>query len=220
MTEKERFDRFEFYETPAPFTRWMFQWMIEHGFRIHGHILEPCVGNGAIIKAFNAMPAEPGLSWESAWSTNDLDPEWPADTHDDAAGPDLWRRHNVSRLGGANDSMIDWTVSNPPFNPAAEILSGALMSSRSGVAMHVRATFNEPLKTPGLRRSLLRTKPPTATLWLPRFSYRKNDAGKWSTDSTTCCWLIWVRNEPRQFVDYAPNWVIDEAVAIMRAREK
>jgi hypothetical protein len=183
---------FEFYETAEPFTRWLFAFMRENLSPIQGRCFEPCVGNGAIIRASN----------HEHWFTNDLDPRWPADVHKNAKDLTLWKAHEC-----------DWTVTNPPFTEAVPILSHALNFSRVGVAMYLRLSIHEPLKT-GERRTFFADNKPTVTLVLPRFAHQRSRAkGIWSTDSMTSCWCVWLKGETRQFIDYAPESVIDELEA-------
>lgn len=134
------------------------------------------------------------------WFTNDLDPRWAADVHKDARDRTLWEAHEV-----------DWTVSNPPFTPAIEIITKAIEFSKIGVAMHLLASIHEVLKT-GVRRTWMAAHPPTGILWLPRFAYQRSKAtGKWSTDSVCACWCIWLKDPVApQFIRYAPEWVIDD----------
>ncbi len=184
---------FEFYETPRAFTHWLFDEI-----SIHGRIFEPCVGNGAIVEAARHHPIPDARAPQ--WFANDLDPRWPADVHKDARDRTLWEAHE-----------FDWTVSNPPFTPALEIIDRAIEFSRVGVAMHLRASIHEVLKT-GVRRTWMREHTPTGILWLPRFAYqRSKTTGKWTTDSVCACWVIWLKdpNAP-QFIRYAPESVIDE----------
>jgi hypothetical protein len=207
---------FEFYETPRTFTRWLFRAMAHRGLPIVGTVLEPCVGNGAILRAAELRPREFGVV--NHWRTNDLDPRWA--TFDDARGrwtfgePGLSLYHSVDDAAASTaiwtEEPIDWTVSNPPFSPAIEITTHALKYSRVGVAMHLRASIHEVLKT-GVRRTWMAQHTPTGILWLPRFAYqRSKTTGKWTTDSVCACWVIWLKdpNVP-QFIDYAPEWVID-----------
>jgi hypothetical protein len=183
---------FEFYETAEPFTRWLFDWMRENVKPIEGRLFEPCVGNGAIVRA----------SSHGHWFTNDLDPRWPAYVHKSATDRSLWMAHEV-----------DWTVTNPPFTLAVPILEHALKYSTQGVGMYLRLSIHEPLKE-GVRRKFFAENKPTATLVLPRFAHQRSRAkGIWSTDSMTSCWCVWVKGETRQFIDYAPESVIDELSA-------
>lgn len=177
---------YEFYQTPRAFTRFLLDAMMDR-VPIVGRVYEPCVGNGAIVAE------APNLNW----LTNDLDPRWPADSHHDAT---TWWP----------DEAIDWTVSNPPFTPALDIIERALANSRVGVAMHLRASIHEVLKT-GRRRTWMANSQPTGILWLPRFAYqRSKKTGEWATDNVCACWVIWLTDPTApQFIDYAPESVID-----------
>ena len=178
----------EFYPTPAPFTHWLQASMAQQGYPITGDLFAPCVGDGAIVRAIAGN-----------WTTNDLDRRWAADTHCDATSVDAW------------DRPVDWTVDNPPFQPAIEIIRKALRFSRVGVAMHLRASIHEVLKT-GTRRTWMREHAPNGILWLPRFAYqRSRTTGLWTTDSVTACWVIWLKDpDADQFIDYAPEYVLDQ----------
>lgn len=185
---------FEFYETPDPYTDWLFD-----SVHIEGRLCEPCVGDGAIVRASGI---------DRGWVTNDLDPTWPADHHLDATKSLLY-----SELG-----TVDWYVSNPPFAPAIDIITRCVAHARIGVAMHLRASIHEVLKARvGGKRSgprepfFLRDHPPTGILWLPRFAYqRSKTTGKWTTDSVCACWCVWLKDPAvRQFIRYAPESVID-----------
>lgn len=188
----------EFYETPHAFTRYLFRAMALRGTPITGTVFQPCVGSGAIIEAQQAMHDVPPVG---RWITNDLDTHWPADYHEDAARPALWERV----------PLVDWTVDNPPFTPALEIIEHALTHSRVGVAMHLRASIHEVLKS-GPRRTWMNKHCPTGLLWLPRFGYqRSKKKGKWSTDSVCACWVVWLNSASApQFIDYAPVRTLDE----------
>lgn len=192
---------YEFYETPGAFTRWLFREMADQRQGICGRVFEPCVGDGAIIRAAIAFG---GIQW----ATNDIDRRWPADYHFDAAGTN--NRHWEHDIIGP----VNWTVSNPPFTPAIEIIENAIDFSSVGVAMHLRASIHEVLKT-GIRRTWMAKHQPTGILWLPRFAYqRSKTTGKWTTDSVCACWVVWLKDpHAPQFIRYAPEWVIDELTA-------
>lgn len=184
----------EFYETPHTFTRYLFRELSERRRPITGRIFEPCCGAGAIIRASgeNTHPMQ--------WVRNDLDTRWPAEFHADALSRSVW----------VDVGPVDWVITNPPFTPALDIASHALDWSTVGVAMHLRASIHEVLKT-GVRRTWFREHQPTGIVWLPRFAYqRSKTTGKWTTDSVCACWVVWLKNAPFQFIDYAPEYVIDE----------
>lgn len=190
---------YEFYETPNTFSRWLFK-----AVRIEGRIFEPCVGGRAIPHAaIGQWPNNHPLDEQRReWITNDLDERWLADYHRDATEEGLWT------MACAHHCAI---VSNPPFTPALEIIARAIEYSRVGVAMHLRASIHEVLKT-GIRRTWMAQHTPTGILWLPRFGYqRSKTTGKWTTDSVCACWVVWLKDPAApQFIRYAPEWVIDQ----------
>lgn len=190
---------FEFYETPHAFTRWLFAEMEANGTPIQGNVFEPCIGSGAIYNA--SLGFEGRIDPKRFWISNDLDPRWSATYHADSAVESSWLA--PAKLG------LDWTVTNPPFTPALAIISHALTYSRIGVAMHLRASIHEVLKT-GVRRTWMAQHPPTGILWLPRFAYQRSPTtGLWTTDNVCACWVIWLNGVTDQFIRYAPEWVID-----------
>lgn len=192
---------YEFYETADPFTHYLAEVLRVRCYGgIHGrHCFEPCVGNGAIVRAFRDASGD-GVA--ASWRTNDLDPRWLADTHEDATGSAAWAGRR-----------IDWTVSNTPFTQAIAIADQALTHSRIGVALYLRASIHEPLNE-GPRRTWFREHPPTGIIYLPRFAHqRSRKTGKWTTDSMTSCWVVWEHHTLRQWIDYAPESVIEATKA-------
>jgi hypothetical protein len=146
---------------------------------------EPCVGAGDLIR-----PIAPPPFW-----TNDVDVDRNATFHRNAADAAEWETFPI----------VDWIVSNPPFNVANHVLRNALAFTRrhgrtgNGVAMLLRLSFLEPC---GDRRGLLETDPPTRIVVLPRISF----TGDRKTDSVTCAWMIWAANvEPGIEVVSAPK---------------
>jgi hypothetical protein len=204
----------EFFETPRAFTRYLAWYLAKIGKPIHGKLFEPCVGSRAILKAFET-PMYPAIPLQSdAWQTNDIDYRFldSCDTMIDAGSTELWEKARAYEDG------IDWTISNPPFGPWLEICDHAITYSDVGVAMHLRASVHEVLKT-GARRTWFGAHRPTGILYLPRFAYqRSKTTGRWTTDNMGACWVIWLARpktgsaggDHAQFIDYAPEWVIDE----------
>ena len=196
---------FEFFETPQAFTRYLFITMNTLQQSIAGNVFEACVGSGAIIDAHRTLAKLIRPPWTvDRWFTNDLDPQWNADHCLDAAKSEAW---TVLQARG----RVDWTVTNPPFSRALEIADQALVHSKVGVVMHLRASIHEVLKT-GIRRTWMANNTPTGILWLPRFAYQRSKAkGIWSTDSVCAAWVIWLKDpDVPQFIRYAPAWVLDE----------
>jgi hypothetical protein len=154
---------FDFYETPA----WQTRALAKH-VDIRGRCFEPCVGNGAIVRAL----AADGKS--RRWVTNDLDPNWPADSHHDAREEAAW--HAASP---------DWVVSNFPFNVATDIVKRAHSAAHVGVAVLLRLSWLEPTAD---RRDFLAEHPPDLLIVLPRTRYNPNSK---SVDSVTTAWMVW-----------------------------
>jgi hypothetical protein len=181
---------YEFYETPDPLTAWLLD---EH--HIIGDCREPCVGDGAIIRAASTAR---GFERRS-WTTNDLDTRWPADSHMDASDRAAWV--------GVDP---DWTVTNTPFSCWQEIAEQAITASKVGVAMYLRLSAHEPKK--GKARGWWQRFPPSAVYVCPRFAHqRSKKTGEWSTDSVTCAWTVWDRRMAGhgQILRYAPASVIE-----------
>lgn len=186
----------EFYETPAAFTKWLFETV-----PIGGHVYSPCAGSGAIH----------AVAWERPeirhWTQSDIDPRWGWGEGDATDGVHWVRNRELY-------GPIDWTVDNPPFKPALDILINALTFSGQGVAFHLRVSFHEPLKR-SPRLAFLREHPPTRVLYLPRFAFqRSRKTGQWRHDTTCTCWCVWERAttllpaETRIY--YPPEWVLDQ----------
>lgn len=180
---------FDFYETPDPLTRWLFD-----AHDITGDCHEPCVGSGAILRA---TATDHGFL-DREWTTNDLDKRWRADSHFDATSVAAW-------LG----TRPDWTVSNTPFSCWNEIAELALEESRVGVALYLRLSAHEPKKEKF--RDWWTSHPPTALYICPRFAHqRSRKSGEWSTDSVTCCWTVWDKRQSSQQIRHAPASVLAE----------
>jgi hypothetical protein len=157
----------DFYETPI----WQTHVLAKH-VDIRGFCIEPCVGNGKILEALPAGDLR-------SWCTNDIDHRRTADTHGDATTKMPWD-YSV---------MFDWTVSNPPFNGAAEILTHALAHSRVGVALLLRLSFLEPTAKRG---KLLAEHPPSLVIVLPRTRYNPDSD---SVDTVTTAWMVWYQQQ-------------------------
>ena len=147
-------------------------WMTEALRRYHpidptATILEPCAGDGAIARVFEAAGHHV--------LTNDLDRRQPAQLGYDATAAALWQV--VARSPG-----VSVVVTNPPFNHALQILQRAIAAVPL-VAMLLRKTFLEPTEERG---EFLRQHPPTRILGLQRHSFRGQ-----GNDSVSCDWMIW-----------------------------
>jgi len=154
----------DFYPTP--------EWATEELLKrvpIMGTIYEPCIGDGAMARVLDRR----GVVYGS-----DIDIARTASWYGDAAQRELWD------LAKQECQRIDWVVTNPPFNQAAEIVPLAFECAYEGIAMLLRLSYLEPVENRG---SWLNVNPPTKLIVLPRISFTGN--GK--TDNVTCAWMVW-----------------------------
>lgn len=161
----------DFYPTPA--------WATEELLRrveIRGSVIECCAGANDIARALHC-PNASRLLW-----TNDIDLERYHPSHFDAADKHGWM--DFRREHGD----MEWVVTNPPFNAAAQIVPLAYGFASAGIAMLLRLSFLEPVEDRG---AWLNYHPPTSMIVLPRISFTGN--GK--TDSVTCAWMVWKKGE-------------------------
>lgn len=157
----------DFYPTPSWATR-----LLSKHVQIIGNVLECCAGDGAIADALGAMGSPVGTIYR-----NDIDHLQPhLDFTIDAADPQSWDDFHYRDF--------DWTVTNPPFSHAAQIVPLAYEHSVFGVAMLLRLSYLEPVEDRG---AWLNDHPPTTLIVLPRISF----TGDGKTDNVTCAWMVW-----------------------------
>lgn len=86
-------------------------------------------------------------------------------------------------------SMVNWTITNPPFRLAEQFIERALQTSTRGVAMIVRAAF---LEGQGRYESLFSVNPPKTVLqFTERVVMHKGKVTKDGSSATAYAWLIW-----------------------------
>lgn len=171
----------DFYPTPDWATKELLKYV-----EIRGNVLECCAGDGAIADALGSQ----GSPVEGVWR-NDIDSHWAdLDFAADASDPRSWDSFH------ARD--FDWTITNPPFNQAAQIVPLAYAHSVVGIAMLLRLSYLEPVEDRG---AWLNQHPPTDLIILPRISFTGN--GK--TDSVTCAWMAWRKHCNTQRIVIAEN---------------
>lgn len=166
--------RLDFYETSQEAVDALVKHYLKGTFKREAQILEPCCGDGAIVKALGEH------GYRCVWG-NDLDPARPGHTHLDARTHDFSYPH-------PGFVEINAVVTNPPFNQAFDILKN-LKPQVGAVALLLRLTFLEPTKERG---EWLAKNPPQKVIVLPRYSF----TGDGKTDSVTCAWMIWDRHFP------------------------
>lgn len=159
----------DFYETPD----WMLRTVLEYVKNFKGIVLEPCVGDWAIASVLQQMSIQ--------LVTNDIDPSRKADFHLDAASSESWRKFPT----------VDWIVTNPPYNQCFKIIQHARAYARVGIIMFPRMTFFEPWEDRG---QWLEEYPPSLTISLPRYQFRRNDKGKWAYDNAAVWGVVWQKD--------------------------
>lgn len=92
-------------------------------------------------------------------------------------------------LFGPAPDLVDWTITNPPFRLAEQFITRALVSSRIGVAVIVRAAFLEGV---GRYRSLFRDHPPELVLqFTERVVMHKGRLSAKGSTATAYAWVVW-----------------------------
>ena len=90
--------------------------------------------------------------------------------------------------------IVDWTITNPPFNAAEAFITRALMVSRKGVAIFIRSTFTESV---GRYNRIFRDHPPNIVAqFSERVVLHKSKLSEKGSTATAYCWLVW-ETEPR-----------------------
>lgn len=148
---------------------------------ISGSVLEPCAGDGAISRVLdrNLETRQAGYLYASDIVGNTF-----LSFCGDATKRETWE----TIQGAMFNDKIDWVVTNPPFNRAAEIIPLAFEFAEYGIAMLLRLSFLEPTEDRG---TWLNNNPPTRMIVLPRISF----TGDGKTDSVTCAWMVWEKNK-------------------------
>jgi hypothetical protein len=133
-------------------------------------LLEPCLGNGAIVESFP----------EKEWKTNDIDISKEADTNLDLRSMPNWDRFLFPRHTKREGLAV---ITNPPFSLAFWFAHHARFYCERS-ALLLRLSFLEPTRQRG---PWLERYPPDLVIVLPRISF----TGDGKTDSVTCAWMIW-----------------------------
>ena len=169
----------DFYPTPAQLTKELLKRV-----NISGTVFECCVGDWAIAKELN-------LTWGTNTSgiievfTNDIDCKFNCDFTENATYASNWKKHKW---------QFDWTVTNPPFICASDIIPLAWNNSRIGIAFLLRLSYLEPAKNRGAwlqEHSQYLTD--LIIFGQPRPSFTNNS----KVDTATTAWFVW-QKKPKQ----------------------
>ena len=93
---------------------------------------------------------------------------------------------------------IGWTITNPLFNLASQIVPKAYAASSVGVAFLLRLSYLEPCVDRG---NWLAQHPPNKLIIMPRISF----TGDGKTDSATTAWFVWIKGETSQKIVVVPK---------------
>ena len=148
------------------------------------NIFECCYGEGHISKRLEA------LGYCNLSLGDILDDA----NYFDATHPDSWEL----------EDNIDFTITNPPFNLAHEILPLAYKHSKYGIAMLLRLSYLEPCENRG---TWLVENPVSKLIVMPRISFTAN--GK--TDSVTTAWFVWDKRTKDQELIVVPKKLATES---------
>lgn len=107
--------------------------------------------------------------------------------------------------------VVDWTITNPPFKLAEKFIDKALMTSRVGVAMIVRAAF---LEGQGRFERLFSKTPPSHVLqFTERVVMHKGRLAPEGSTATAYAWLVWIHGAS----DTRLSWIAPCRKALERA---
>jgi hypothetical protein len=134
--------------------------------------LEPCAGNGAIIKAIKELYPSDSDTWKAIELQSRFEPELRALTENVIIGDYL----------ASEPGKVDVIITNPPFSLAFEIIKKALESKPRVVCMLLRLNFLGSKE----RSSFMREHTPDVYV-LPN---RPSFTGK-GTDSIEYAWFVW-----------------------------
>jgi len=135
---------------------------------LQGEALDCCASAGNVSSVLKSAPLITKVT------TNDINPDKPADYHFNAAKKASWEL--MPRPG--------WVITKPPFIEANRIIPAAVDHAIYGVAALLRLSFLEPTYE---RQDFLSRTPPSKLIILPRLN---------SLDSITSAWFIWRKNRP------------------------
>lgn len=157
--------------------------------RVHisGGVCEPCVGAGQLADVI----------WEdtdaSCIYTNDVDNQYNVDRN--KYGGVHYTDDATLQWASIWGHTYDWTITNPPYNTAIDILRNSWNSSHIGVVFLLRLTFLEPTGVRSGDRGLwLREHEDNMTHLITMGQPRPSFTNDGKTDSATVAWMIWQRD--------------------------
>jgi hypothetical protein len=166
----EPHDSLDDFPTPPWATRALCEELAEEGFDLaEESCREPAANRGHMVRPLREYFASVEAS----------------DVHDYGAGFPV-----RDYLFGPALDTVGWTITNPPFRLAEAFIKRALLSSRVGVAVIVRAAFLESVSR---YERLFRTTPPAYVLqFTERVVMHKGRLAPEGSTATAYAWLVWV----------------------------
>jgi hypothetical protein len=162
-----------------PTPQWMIQLLQPHS-RSAKSVLEPCAGSADCQPIADFYRDRCRVYTNDAFFTG-------SDTQEDATQASYWESAPV----------VDWVVTNPPFNGAQEILRHAYDHASVGVAFLLRVTADEMVLSDRERAKWWASHPETAIIKMPRYAFApSSQTGKATVDSAYAQWHVWYKINP------------------------
>ena len=172
--------------------------------------LEPCVGDGAIVRACDA------LGVDVDWTTVDIRPECihEVPTHVDHYVGDIRR---LVRMCEAFAKRFDVVLTNPPFNLALAILR-ALRGCADVIVFLLRLNWLEGKRAPYLREEgnmpnvhVLPQRPQFMDFVVDQETGEKKRA---TGDATAYAWMVWDDRGHRPVITMSHDELVEEVVQL------
>jgi hypothetical protein len=120
-----------------------------------------------------------------------------SDIHDYGAGYPV-----TDYLFGPPPSLVDWTITNPPFRLAQQFIERAIDTSDKGAAMILRTAFLEGVNRYNM---LFSTNPPSLVLqFAERVVMHKGKLSAKGSTATAYCWVVWQHGATQTQFDWIP----------------
>ena len=163
----------DFYPTPAWQTRALLRRLPIDFFSRH-RFLEPCVGDGAIVRE---LPATGDVVTNDIVARPPMVPDFLLDAR---------RRESWEAFAAVRPLAIVGT--NPTFEYAFDIAQHGYEFATIALFLLLRLSWLEPTDERG---PWLKAHPPTRVIVMPRYDYRGNR----KTDSVTSAWMVWAKTD-------------------------
>ena len=173
-------DSLDDFPTPPWATRALCEFLIGQGYPLMGDSCrEPAANRGHMVAPLREYFASVEAS----------------DVHDYGAGFPV-----SDYLWGPIPSIVDWTITNPPFRLAEQFIERAGHSSGVGFAVIVRAAF---LEGQGRFERLFSKNPPSFVLqFTERVVMHKGRLAPEGSTATAYAWLVWIDGESPTRLDW------------------